>query len=99
MDGLNDEGDRVDDGGRVADVVAEGWGTRGGLGERPLEHGQRIERLRYCVRSDNLGGSAVWSQAGWGLVRTENPWMVLLLHILHGAILRAFSEVLIVGGG
>jgi hypothetical protein len=52
MDGQNDEGDRVDDGGRVADVEAKGWGDMRRAG------GETI------VRSDN-SGSSVSSWLKW----------------------------------
>ena len=34
----------------------KGGGDMRGLGERPLEDGQQIERFRFCVRSDDSGG-------------------------------------------
>ena len=45
MDGQNDEGDRVDDGGRVANVEAKGWSGRHeeGLGR---DHWNTANRLR-----------------------------------------------------
>jgi hypothetical protein len=66
MDDQNDEGDRVDDGGRVADVEAKGWWKHEeGWGRDDWNMANRLKGSN-TVRSDNSGSSVAWSQASWG---------------------------------